>query len=612
MVNDESIDAFFIDEENKDIHFLQCKSCESEKSVKALKKEWLSYFDDIVAKLEDHTFIDNHKNNRIKEIAKEFILAKKKGYKSKLHFFHLGKGDKNILEHFEKITYYGWNKIKERYQEYLSKLDRTEPPEIEVKLFFEKLEPDVGNDHKTFVSVITGDELIRLREAYRYTLFDKNLRFSLGGNKINKEMINTAETEPENFYFYNNGITITSKGFKYKQNSSKVKIEFPQIINGAQTVDAIYSAYKDKENKLSRQNQVDSKNQARNEFRRIRVLFRIIQDDAKDGRKTSKFETKVIKYNNSQNSIRETDFYANNPEQIKLQELFSNFGYFYEIKRGDRKYLEDNPNYEHNLLKKKKTDFTYWSEKIDIEKFASLWMAYFHDPSSERTKKGNIFGHAGDKYYGLIFNEKEIQENHVKEMILAYNLFDSIVDQTEIYSNQIRKGMILNKLSLLCEGEDFYRKLNIFENIKEIVDHSFIFNDQLKQRFESKERFLKDKDSALNKVKEYAFFSNGKYLTLAIFRVILHKLEYTNPIIEQDLFKNKNFVKENIVKVWLPTILDDLIKKEYESFDNKRGSGIRSFYSTGQTFDNIQEHLNSLDIDKGQDFGDIFPLKLKV
>ncbi len=60
--NDESIDAFFIDEENREIIFLQCKSCESEKQIKALKKEWLSYLNEIEDKLEDCTFIDNHKN----------------------------------------------------------------------------------------------------------------------------------------------------------------------------------------------------------------------------------------------------------------------------------------------------------------------------------------------------------------------------------------------------------------------------------------------------------------------------------------------------------------------------------------------------------------------
>ena len=51
----------------------------------------------------------------------------------------------------------------------------------------------------------------------------------------------------------------------------------------------------------------------------------------------------LIRCNNTQNSIKETDFYANNSEQIEIQRLMSEQGFFYEIKRGDRKYLGDNP-----------------------------------------------------------------------------------------------------------------------------------------------------------------------------------------------------------------------------------------------------------------------------
>ena len=36
--NDESIDAFFIDDLNKEIHIIQCKSCKSEKGMDCFKK----------------------------------------------------------------------------------------------------------------------------------------------------------------------------------------------------------------------------------------------------------------------------------------------------------------------------------------------------------------------------------------------------------------------------------------------------------------------------------------------------------------------------------------------------------------------------------------------
>lgn len=49
---------------------------------------------------------------------------------------------------------------------------------------------------------------------------------------------------------------------------------------------------------------------------------------------------------------------------------------------------------EHNLLKMKKMDFRFWDEKLDIEKLASLWMAYQLEPSTDKVKKTSIFGYA--------------------------------------------------------------------------------------------------------------------------------------------------------------------------------------------------------------------------
>ncbi len=60
--NDDSIDAFFINETTKDIYFVQCKSAINERNFKACKKEWLSYLYDIPNKLKNEDYIEKHKN----------------------------------------------------------------------------------------------------------------------------------------------------------------------------------------------------------------------------------------------------------------------------------------------------------------------------------------------------------------------------------------------------------------------------------------------------------------------------------------------------------------------------------------------------------------------
>ncbi len=606
--NDESIDAFFIDEEKREINFLQCKSCQSEKKIRSLKKEWLSYLAGMPTKLADSNFIDSHKNERVMDIATEYSLGIGKGFKARLHFFHMGRAEKNILTHYEgRITYHGWDDIKEEYQDYLSKLDRTEPPEISIRLDFDTIQPKISPKHRTLVSVITGDEIINLREKYRYKLFDKNLRFGLGKNKINKGIVETARNEPKNFYFFNNGITFTSKGFKFQQTSSKLRIEYPQIINGAQTVNAIYEAFNQRCSKLARQHKRDAADIVRKEFRDIRVLFRIIQDQEKDGKKTSTFEEKVTRYNNSQNSIRETDFYANNPEQIELQKLFAHYGYFYEIKRGDRKYLELEKE-EHNLLKLKKIDFQFWNEKIDIEKLASIWMAYQGDPTLDKIQKSNIFGYAQDKYYDELFKSKDFDDNIVKEMILANSLFNIIASQVDIYGNTVKKGQIISRVAQIRKDDaDVEKKFN---KIKEIVQNSLFLGTMFKSDCETMDKFFKNKDGLLEMLKEYQFFAQGRYLMLAVFALIIKECGYLSRIIEHDLFIKQEFIKRNVVGSWIKIILDELFKKEYAIFEKETGSSVKTFYARSSTWENIQKRFKKLKYAVNKEISDVFPLKL--
>lgn len=130
-------------------------------------------------------------------------------------------------------------------------------------------------------------------------------------------------------------------------------ITYPQIINGAQTVNALYDSYQDMLKAKTRKlhgNEKEATEEIRKHFKRIKIIFRVITDNDKDGKKNTEFENKVIQYNNSQNSVKVTDFYANEREQIDIQRIMADYGYFYEIKRGDRKYLESNPREKQNAI----------------------------------------------------------------------------------------------------------------------------------------------------------------------------------------------------------------------------------------------------------------------
>ena len=85
-------------------------------------------------------------------------------------------------------------------------------------------------------------ELARLTDEYGNRLFDRNIRRYLGlaGNRVNEAVAETlrAPGQRPNFYFYNNGITITCSQFRHNAlhgENWRVQVNDLQIVNGGQT-----------------------------------------------------------------------------------------------------------------------------------------------------------------------------------------------------------------------------------------------------------------------------------------------------------------------------------------------------------------------------------------
>lgn len=89
-------------------------------------------------------------------------------------------------------------------------------------------------------------EVAALMRNHGDRLLERNIRRYLGlhGNRVNEGIRETLRsTQPENFYFFNNGLTLICDHFKYNalQGASyQVQADNLQIVNGAQTCMTIY------------------------------------------------------------------------------------------------------------------------------------------------------------------------------------------------------------------------------------------------------------------------------------------------------------------------------------------------------------------------------------
>ncbi len=167
---------------------------------------------------------------------------------------------------------------------------------------------------------ISGNELTDLYKQHKQELFALNIRLPMTLNRaINRDIRDTAEKEPESFFFYNNGVSAVCHEFEYNEQQNRVEAKRFQIINGAQTVGAIAGA---------------------NSTDKVSVLFRLTATgDATGG----EFTENIIRFNNTQNPIQISDFRANDQIQQFLREHLNRRSgkgpvpsFSYQPKRGKR------------------------------------------------------------------------------------------------------------------------------------------------------------------------------------------------------------------------------------------------------------------------------------
>ena len=126
-------------------------------------------------------------------------------------------------------------------------------------------------------------------------------------------MKQTLVEQPQNFWYFNNGITILSEKVTVLKDDKKIILKNPQIINGCQTVSTIG------ENRPS-----DSSLFAKI----VEIGDNIINQNLIDG---------IIEANNRQTPVDERMLKSNHPLQVRLQRNLETLEFYFERKEGQYK-----------------------------------------------------------------------------------------------------------------------------------------------------------------------------------------------------------------------------------------------------------------------------------
>jgi hypothetical protein len=153
-------------------------------------------------------------------------------------------------------------------------------------------------------------------------LYHRNIRGFKGSTDVNDAIVSTIKNHPENFLYFNNGITLLCSELKKQPLGGKSKdsgvfeCKGASVVNGAQTVGSIISALA-----------------ASGSTSTARVMLRLISlEDC-----PSDFGSDVTRAANTQNRIEKKDFAALDPEQQRLRsELLLSLGKDYVFRTGDQ------------------------------------------------------------------------------------------------------------------------------------------------------------------------------------------------------------------------------------------------------------------------------------
>ena len=161
-------------------------------------------------------------------------------------------------------------------------------------------------DYKSYLAIMPAETLAKIYEEFGQKLLEQNVRtFLQFKKKTNKGMLITIEQAPERFFAYNNGLTCTASEPEFEKEGDVLYLKSArgfQIVNGGQTTNVIHAAWESKK---------DLTNVS------VQMKLSVVED----GEKYSDFVEKVARFANTQNPVKESDFFSNSEFHKKFKEM---------------------------------------------------------------------------------------------------------------------------------------------------------------------------------------------------------------------------------------------------------------------------------------------------
>ena len=275
----------------------------------------------------------------------------------------------------DMVSVYGVNDINDQIKDMIGKVKTVS----EFKLSLDKPKNVLVYETDSITGYmvnISSESLIKMYNKFKDDgLFDLNIRKYIRNKNVDEGIKHTLDKERQNFWFYNNGLTIACSDCEV--DGDKVKLYDFSIVNGGQTTNRIGNYKGDNTEKFY-------------------IPCKIIKIE----RENQKLYSKIAEATNSQKPINARDLKSNSPEMKMLHNWLAKENIYLEIKRGEKAKRNQ--------------------KSIKNDELGQLILSFaYQQPGTARSGKKNIFENASlyNKIYRVNYEKDLIKKEFILDLI---------------------------------------------------------------------------------------------------------------------------------------------------------------------------------------------------
>ncbi len=315
------------------------------------------------------------------------------------------------------------------------------------------------NHFESYLCVLPASIISGLYKEYSTRLLEKNVRSFLQFRGVNKGIRETIRKEPEKFFAYNNGLTITATATEIStvngQKHIKSLTDF-QIVNGGQTTATIYFTQKDGF-----------------DISKVKVMAKINVAKETTDEQLEELISNISTFSNAQSRVSKVDLRSRNPQLVRIKSLSdsvltpSGTKWFFERAKGEfntklriagankARYKKEFPN----------------ERRFSKEQMAKYYCAWGDQPYMVKKGGEKIFRYFIEKLCGEGEFKKAIDVNRdfyeeLISKILIFRKLEKLYGQGKNSMGQLRSAVVPYTISTLFSYTDGNKKNPSFDLIK--------------------------------------------------------------------------------------------------------------------------------------------------